>query len=779
MLFKNTLIKIKKSFGRYLSIFFIVLLGVGFLSGLQATAPDIISVADKYYKSQKLMDFKIVSSMGLTDNDVEIISSLNNVKAVIPSYSMDVTDQDKAIRIHALENSVNTVKIIEGRIPQNLNECVADDKFYNIGDQITISDEYGTQLKNKNFTVVGTIESVLYLSGDYGSTTVGDGKLSSFIFINRENFNMNIYTEIYVLALGTQNVSTYSKDYTNAVQKLKDDLTSIKNSTTYVFDRSAAIGYSDLKSSSDIVSSVALVFPFFFILIVMLMTSNSMSRMIAEERSELGALTSLGYKDESIILTYLFYVLSASLLGATTGFFLGCRIFPPLIFSMFKFFIPSLIIQYNIITFLIILAVTIALMVVVTIVSCNRELKQKPAFLLRPAILKKGETILLEKITFIWKHLSFTWKITIRNLFRYKKRAFMTIVGIAGCTALLLAGFGLRDSMNGVAQKQYKEIFKYDDMIILKEETQEISNDLSVLLEEEYINSPLLIKQTAVKCLYKDNSSDVYMVIPQDDILFNEYFTLNNLKSGNLLKLIETGVIITQKLSDNLDVGVGDLIKIKDNNKEFQFTVTGIAENYISNYVYIPEALYSKIFDAPLFFNTIVSHHNSNDEKALAENLINSGFVLNVIFTDDVIDKALDDNKSLNGIIVLIVAVSSLLAFIVLYNLTAINISERKREIATLKVLGFTDKETNNYIYREVLILTIISILIGLFLGIFLHGFIVDIVEGASIMFFRNIKWSSFLISGMLTLTFSFIMQIITYFKLQKIDMNDALKSVE
>jgi len=788
MLFKNTLIKIKKSIGRYLSIFFIILLGVGFLSGLTATSPDILSVADKYYKDQNLMDFKIVNPMGLFDRDVEKLSSLDNVKAVIPSYSLDVIEQDKSIRIHAIENSVNKVKLIDGRMPENLEECVADDKFYDIGDHIIITEETGSLLKNKNYTVVGTIESVLYLSDDYGSTTVGDGKLTSFIFIPKENFTLNAYTEIYLLAQGTGLVNSqgtglvnsYSKKYASAVKQLKDDIIAIKDDTSTVMDRNNVVGYSDLKSNSDIVSSVSFVFPLFFILIVMLMTSNSMSRMIAEERNELGALTSLGYKDESIISTYLFYVLSASILGAVAGFFIGCRIFPPLIFSMFKYILPTLTYKYDMITFIIILAATILLMVSVTVISCYRELKQKPAFLLRPAILKKGEAILLEKITFIWKRLSFTWKITIRNLFRYKKRAFMTIVGIAGCTALLLAGFGLRDSMNGVAQKQYKEIFKYDDMIILRGEIQEINDVLLETLDKEKIVSPLLIKQSAVKCIADDNYSDVYMVVPKDRELFDDYFTLNNPKSGDLLALNDSGVIISQKLSDNLKVGKGDLVIVRDsNNKEFQFKIEGIAENYISNYIYISENLYNDVIDEPLFYNTIVSTHNSEDEKKSAESLINSGYVLNIIYTDDVIQKALDDNQSLNGIIILIVVVSSLLAFIVLYNLTTINISERKREIATLKVLGFNDRETNNYIYREVMILTIVSILIGLVLGIFLHSFIVDIVEGASIMFFRKIKWISFAISGLLTLAFSLIMQFITYIKLQKIDMNDALKSVE
>lgn len=1013
LLYKNTLVKIKKSFGRYLSLFIIVMVGVGFYAGIQATAPDIIATADRYINDHHLADFKIVSTMGLTDDDVHALKNVKNVKDVFPSYSLDVLDQHKAIRVHAIEQSINTVKLSTGRMPQNENECVADSRTYKVGDKITITSDVSDKLKNTDFTVTGTVESVLYLAEDYGSTTVGDGKLSSYIFINRSNFILDAYTEIYITAVNAENLTAYSKAYDNVVSLLNDDLSKIKidrESARYqkiyntanevirenedqlnnekakgrkeladakaeldknaqslkagkeelekneaelqksiqkqnaefdaarakitegwkeidsalalytlekdelnskmnelrsaieamqaqqillpsgspeyaqlsaeieqytaqyegllklkqsvdtlaaqeaklnkgietfqletekardqiekgkneiaqnekklsdaykeyyeneekfnaeisnaeaklqdakeklsdieqpkwhILNRDMAVGYSELKAGIDVVAAVATVFPLFFILIGMLMTSNSMARMITEERGELGTLASLGYNDGSIISTYLFYVLSASGLGAVTGFFIGCRIIPPLIYSNYQFILQKLVIQYNIVTFSLILVVTLMLMAMVTLIACNRELKQKPAALMRPLPPKKGQVILLERITPVWNRLSFTWKVTMRNLFRYKKRAFMTIVGVAGCTSLLLVGFGIRDSMDGIAEKQYGEIFRYDSMMILKDETQAIGGALEKLLATEKIESPLLLKQAAFKCETSNKSLDAFLIVPENEDIFYSYYTLQSTTDGTPLTLKDSGVVITQKLAEVFKVNPGDTIPIKDTDKNtYRLTITGVTENYTANYIYMNPVLYRKVFGKPASYNAIVSGPHA-DETTLAARLIDSGLVLKVVFTSDMMQKVLDSNQSLNGVILLIVAVASLLAIVVLYNLTSINISERTREIATLKVLGFHDEETNSYIYREAFLLTLISIGAGFVLGIFLHRYVVDIVGGTSYVFFKEIKGLSFVLSCLLTLVFSAIMQVVTYYKLRTIDMIESLKSVE
>jgi putative ABC transport system permease protein len=584
------------------------------------------------------------------------------------------------------------------------------------------------------------------------------------------------YLEFY------EKLELFNAEIAEAKEEINDakaELLDMKRPHWYISNRSAAAGYDSLGSGIQVVAVVATIFPLFFVLISMLMTSNSMSRMITEERGELGTLTSLGYKDRNIISSYLLYVLSASGLGAVIGFFVGCRVFPPLIYANFTFILPPLVLEYNMATFGIILLITFALMIFVTFVTCNKELKQKPSSLMRPLPPKQGQQIFLEKITFIWKHLSFTWKITIRNMFRYKKRAFMTIVGIAGCASLLLIAFGVQNGMSGVAQKQYGDILRYDNMLILKDETQTINGELKTLLEDQQVIDPLLIRQSAFKCENNKEVLDAFLIVPQNDELFKQYFNLKSTVNKNGIILSDGDVVITQRIAVVYNFQKGDTIIIKDSdNNIYDLVISDIAENYASNYIYINTLTYNEIFGAPAIFNAIVSNHNA-DKTDLAEKLIDSGFVVNVIFASEAIERALESTKSLNGVIVLIVIVASILAIVVLYNLTAINISERNREIATLKVLGFRDSETNAYIYREAIMLTLISIGIGMILGFILHHTVINIIEANVLSLPKNIEITSYIITCTITIIISIFMQLITYFKLKKIDMIESLKSVE
>lgn len=904
MLYKNILMKIRRSFGRYISILIIVLVGVGFCSGILATSPNIIKTGDEYFKEQNLMNFKIVSTLGLTEDDVKAIESLEEVKDVYPSYSLDVLNEGKPIRVHAFEKSINEPLLVDGRLPEKGNECVGDSKTYNIGDKITITSDVSEDMKNLEFTVVGTVDSVLYLTDNYGSTNIGDGKLSSFIFVNKENFTIDVYTEIYVIASWNESVTAYSKEYDSLSSKLNDtfvamkterenarydeiyneandeileneaklnderakgekeladakreldenavaienardeiaqnealmqmagitdpsleaakleldenaekvyegyieyeenldkfnteikdaeekiadgkkELSEIERAKWNIFDRELIADYNILRVGTNTITSIAVVFPIFFMLIVMLMTSNTMARMIEEERGELGTLTSLGYGDKNIVSTYLFYVLSASILGIVAGFFIGCSIIPKIIYACFNFYLPELNIDYDLKTFLFIFIFATAVMILVTVISCNRELKQKPATLLRPVPPKNGQRILIEKIVPIWKHLSFTWKVTMRNMFRFKKRGIMTIVGVAGCTALILMGFGIKDSISGVAEKQYGEIIRYDNFMVLTDETESIDEELENILEKEKIESPVLIKQSAFKLDQNGESMDFFLIVPEDEEIFYKHYNLKKVESDDSIKLSDDGVIITQKLSEVFGAQKGDSISVKDSeNNPYTLIVSDITENYASNYVYMNKNMYDNIFEESVIYNGIVSTFKG-DEKNLAQNLIDSELVLNVVFTSDLLEKTIESNNSLNSVIVLIVVVASLLAIIVLYNLTSINISERKREIATLKVLGFNDVETNQYIYREAIILTLISIAIGLGLGVVLHGALIGFIEGADSVFFKNVRPMSFIWSALITIVFSLIMQVVTYFKLKDIDMIGSLKSVE
>lgn len=355
----------------------------------------------------------------------------------------------------------------------------------------------------------------------------------------------------------------------------------------------------------------------------------------------------------------------------------------------------------------------------------------------------------------------------------------MIIVGVAGCTALLVTGFGIKDSINGIAEKQYGEIFKYNTLITLKNDTADIGGDLKGLLAREKVGNPLLLRQETLKAGSDSQSLDTYLVVPENENLFGKYYNLTSQLTENSIKMNDGGVVITQKLAEVLKIGRGGTIKVRDaDNNLYSLKVSDVAENYMQNYVYVSKNLYGKTFGKDVSYNVIAANCGQNKDM-LAKNLLKDGSVINVTFRDDVLQQAGSGNKSLNNIVVLLVVVASMLVIIVLYNLTSINMSERKREIATLKVLGFNDRETNQYIYRETFLLTLISIGVGLLVGIPFHRFVIGAIESDTDVYFKNIHAASFIWSSLIIMLVSGIMQIVTYFKIKKINMIESLKSVE
>lgn len=802
LLFKNALMKVKKSYGRFLSLIIIIAVGIGFFAGIRASSPNIIDSVHTYYENNYFMDFKIVSSMGLDDDDVNALKKLKNISTVEPSFSIDLLSEGEVIRVHAIEESINKSTIISGNLPNQENECLADSKNYEVGDIIKITEDFNNQLKNKEYKVVGTINSVLYLFKNYGNSNIGDGKLSSFIFIPKINFQMDYYTEIYLKLENPNSHQIYSSKYTNLIKQMEEKLTVIKkerendryNSTIkifgtnaekpqwYIFDRTSTPGYTSLEEDTEKVTLIAQVLPVFFIAIVALMSLNTMTRMIDEERGEIGTLTSLGYSNAHILSMYLLYVFTASFIGILGGFFLGSSLIPYIIYSTYQssYILPKMIVGYDLISLFLITLVTLTLMFLVTYRAVRQELKEKPANLLRPVPIKKGQTILLEKVGFIWKHLSFSWKVTMRNIFRYKKRVFMTIIGIAGCTALLLTGFGIRDSISGIADLQYSEVMKYDNLLVLKNETKDINDELKFLFEREEIYNPTLIKQASYTIDTGSSNLNINLVVPQDEERFDEYFILDSVLNNDIATLDDSGAVITSKLAEQTGAGIGDKIKITNSeNQSYTITVTDVAENYIMHYIYMSKESYKSIFGENASFNIIVSDHKAKDESRLAKNLIGSNMISNINFTTDGLNTFNLLVSSLNNVIVMIIVIASILALIVLFNLTSINISERKREIATLKVLGFFDNEVNKYIYRETIILTYISIGVGLLGGVFLHRYVIGIIEVDSTVFLKYINPLSYVFAVLITIFFTIVVQFFTYFKLKKINMIESLKSVE
>ena len=581
------------------------------------------------------------------------------------------------------------------------------------------------------------------------------------------------------------NLQNADEEFASAQEEINDayeELSNISYPQWYIQGRESLSGYSELEEDIEKVELIAGILPIFFMLIAALMSLNTMTRMIEEERGELGILASLGYGKGKILWMYLLYVLIASIIGVISGFFVGCRLIPEIVYSCYQanYILPALQIKYDVGTLTIILVCALGLMMAVTIGVCLRELKNAPATLLRPLPPKKGQAIFLEKISFLWKRFSFIWKVTLRNIFRYKKRVFMTIVGISGCTAILLTGFGIRDSIDGIAQLQYNDIFQYDSLIYLTEEETELTTGLQDMLLSEGIENPLLLYQSTFICEGNTGKpQNVYLVVPEKEKLFKQYFNLTDVITENNLDLPDDCVVITQKLADLLSLDVDSEFQIRDTEGNvYTLSVGAITKNYIMHYIYMTPSLYEKIFREDIKYNIIAADYEG-DENALAETLIEKDLASYISFTTDGLETFNNLVGSLNQIIVLIIAASSLLALIVLYNLVSINISERRREIATLKVLGFYNLEINEYIYRETFLLTLLSIILGIGFGVFLHRLVIYIIEVQSTVFIKQIGGWSYCWVVLIMLCFTVLIQLVTYFKLKKIDMIESLKSVE
>ena len=1002
LILKNTLRKIKHSFGRFITLILIIAIGSAFFAGVRETSSDMIKTMDEYYDATNLMDFRIISTMGLTNDDLEALKNLENTQIIEENYTYETVIDGDATKIYGLTENINNVTLVSGSLPTSDNECLVLAGSYNIGDTITIEDSnYQDYLKNNTFKVVGTVNSSMYIYNNLGMSTVSDGKLDNVIYINKDNFNMDYYTEIYLIAKNSQEETSYRDEYDEVIANLNTELeklapiqetkryeqikteameeiydareeinnlkaeneakfndalvelnnaqnqinagyneinngfaeleaqknsvlnelnneeatldnslatinsnlanlgittnsiaesitelnnqitsitnllaslddtnpeyvtyqamltnlntlvsslnsiqngyTEINNARTqfdstyndtintlnanknnldkeqetlnegfkeynanyaefqdeiakgmqeiadaeaeianlekpewYLFNREDNSGYTTFLESATKIDSIAAVFPLFFIAVAFLMCLNTMARMIEEERTEIGIFTSLGISNFQIIFSYIFYVLIATIIGLLIGLSIGYTVVPHVLYNVYTqaYVIPGLKTYVNIPICISIIEVCVITMSLVTFIAVTAKFKNSPANLLRPASPKSGRKVLLEKINFLWKRISFSWKVTIRNLFRYKKRIIMTLIGISGCTALLLTGFGIKDSISEIVEIQYGEIEKYDALAVLDNPVTEESSEINEFLNQNSISNPLYAHMETLTFAANNKNIDVYSLAFATNSI-DKYFNLKDL-DGNNLELNDEGAIITEKMAKILNVNIGDTITLRDNNNEiYVIKISGISKNYINNYVYMNTNYYNLVF-GDISYNTIIANIGNKGDT-----LMSSDYFSNIQYTEDNMSMLQDIFDSMNNIVFLIIGFSSVLAITVLYNLTTINISERVREIATLKVLGFNDKEISMYVYRETIILTIFGIIIGLILGIGLNAFVLTVAETDEIIFAKEIHYLSYILAIIIMIIFTIVVQIITNYILKKINMIDSLKSVE
>ena len=570
------------------------------------------------------------------------------------------------------------------------------------------------------------------------------------------------------------------KDDEKEIEDAKEDIEGIKEGKWYIFDREDDTGFSSFIDSINSMNNIATLFPIIFYLVAILISSTSMSRMVEEERGDIGTLKALGYSNLRIINKYIAYSLLSTVLGGIIGMFIGFILIPTVVWENYSIiyylpeFYPKLRFSYGILgTVIAVICITGS-----TVHSAYKELKDEPSSLMRPKSPKMGKKVILEKIPFIWKRLNFSSKTTVRNVFRYKKRALMTIIGISGCTALILAGFGLRDSIKDIAEYQYGRVFEYDLVVSLNKEDEELVN---LVKDSDIVESVSLTDSLSGSISAEGIKRDTSIIVVENTEDFKNVANLRDIDSGNIIDLSNEGVLISDKLASLLEIEKGENITLTDSdNNEFEYKVLGIVENYIGHYVYINKDLYeSKENDFNINTLFIKYKEGNNDNEAFEEMLLDDNSVTSITVVENSLEHVRDLLKSLDLVVMILIVSSALLAFVVLYNLANVNISERVREIATLKVLGFYDKEVDNYINRESIILTCIGIAIGLIAGVFLTGFVISTCETENMRFARNILLHSYIYSILITSVFSIIVNFATHFVLKKINMVESLKSIE
>ena len=583
---------------------------------------------------------------------------------------------------------------------------------------------------------------------------------------------------------GEKELADGKKEYEDAKKEIEE----LEEPEWLITDRNDLPEYSDYGDNADRIRNIGQVFPVIFFLVAALISLTTMTRMVEDQRTQIGTLKALGYSKFAIMSKYINYALLATVGGSICGVLIGEKVLPYIIISaygiMYHNMASNLQIHYEF-TY----AVTASVAAVVctlgaTLFSCYRELSETPASLMRPPAPKEGKRVLLERITFFWKHLSFSWKSTLRNLFRYKKRLFMTIFGIAGSMALMLVGFGIQDSIMDIALRQYSKLQHYDGTIISdedagKKEREELEKFLQ---EDERISRYTDVQFTKMETPAGKSNLSVYVYVPENLENFKEDVTLQNRRTKEQYELSDEGAAISEKTAKLAGLSVGDTITLIQDNKPYQVKVDIITENYMGHYIYMTPKVYEEAFHKkPDFENIIftVKDEAKENMEQVGNEILEFPAALSISYTSSLADQLDRMLSTLETVIVVLIVSAGMLAFVVLYNLNNINITERQRELATLKVLGFYDQEVSQYVFRENVLLTIIGVIAGAAFGILLHRYVITTVEVDAVMFGRNIKPLSFLYSALFTCGFSVFVNMVMHFKLKKIDMVESLKSVE
>lgn len=829
---KNLLREIKRTFTKFLSIFAICALGVAFFAGIRATSPDMKEAGDRLYNTYNLSDISVISTSGLTADNIRDLESIEGIQAVRASLFVDAMargtgEKEKNLRLYSMpiklkseyaplidlipdygidtspEYEMNGVEIVSGRMPLNDTETALDytlegSLVKQLGDEITLTTSGGTV----TLRVVGFIRSPMYISMfERGTSSIGNGTSDGFAYASGNAISSlgtklpvmsllnTYYTRADIVISGKEGLSAYSDEYealVNEVTDRIDDYASTQSGTWYIQDRSGNPGYSDYSENTDRIAAVGDVFPLIFFIVAALVCLTTMTRMVEEQRIEMGTMKALGYGGWQIAMKYAVYAMSACISGGVVGAIIGFKLFPYVIMKGYSimYYLGKLETPYRAdIAFMAIAAMAVCT-AAATFSACYASLKEVPATLMRPKAPKAGRRVLLEKIPFIWKKLSFTSKVTVRNLFRYKKRFFMSVIGIAGSGALLVTAFGLNDSIFGIIEKQFGDIWQMDVQAYVYEAMP--LADMQELLGKNPANddfdSVMFCLDSQMECKNGGRSqSGVHLLGVESAESMGGRVSLHN--GGTPVTLDDSGVVVTAKLAETLSIKAGDEINMRTGGEDHLMRVIGVADNYVYHYVYITAAYYETVFGKAMLYNGFMGNLKDGltDETmdAMSTQLLSDSRMYTVRTIGSIYDSVWDSLSILNYVVLVLILGSGMLTFVVMLNLTNINIGERMRELATLRVLGFYDKEMYAYIFRENNALSVIGAFVGLVFGKIMHLFVIRTCEVDMVMFVRSAKPLSYVYAFALTIVFSLIVNLLMRPKVRAIDMVESLKSAE
>ena len=698
---------------------------------------------------------------------------------------------------------MNGVEIVSGRMPLNDTEIALDNTLEGslvkqLGDEITLTTAGGTV----TLRVVGFIRSPMYISMfERGTSSIGNGTSDGFAYASGNAISSlgtklpvmsllnTYYTRADIVISGKEGLSAYSDEYEALVNEVTDrieDYASTQSGTWYIQDRSGNPGYSDYSENTDRIAAVGDVFPLIFFIVAALVCLTTMTRMVEEQRIEMGTMKALGYGGWQIAMKYAIYAMSACISGGVVGAIIGFKLFPYVIMKGYSimYYLGKLETPYRAdIAFMAIAAMAVCT-AAATFSACYASLKEVPATLMRPKAPKAGRRVLLEKIPFIWKKLSFTSKVTVRNLFRYKKRFFMSVIGIAGSGALLVTAFGLNDSIFGIIEKQFGDIWQMDVQAYVYEAMP--LADMQELLGKNPANddfdSVMFCLDSQMECKNGGRSqSGVHLLGVESAESMAGRVSLHN--GGTPVTLDDSGVVVTAKLAETLSIKVGDEINMRTGGEDHLMRVIGVADNYVYHYVYITAAYYETVFGKAMLYNGFMGNLKDGltDETmdAMSTQLLSDSRMYTVRTIESIYASVWDSLSILNYVVLVLILGSGMLTFVVMLNLTNINIGERMRELATLRVLGFYDKEMYAYIFRENNALSVIGAFVGLVFGKIMHLFVIRTCEVDMVMFVRSAKPLSYVYAFALTIVFSLIVNLLMRPKVRAIDMVESLKSAE